>query len=52
MTGDGDSAGHTVDLTITGGGTAVEIDQSGIYDNHIDLSLTGDDGDVNITQSD
>ena len=52
VSGDGDSAGHTVDLDITGGGGTVDVTQSGIYDNTVDLTISGDDFDVDITQSD
>jgi len=52
IAGDGDSAGHTVILDVTGGGNAINIDQSGVYDNKVDLDMTGDDGTVDITQSD
>ena len=52
VSGDGDSAGHTVDLDITGGGGTVDVTQSGIYDNTVDLTIAGDDFDVDITQSD
>lgn len=50
--GDGDSAGHTVNLDITGGGSTYNINQSGIYDNTIDADFDGDSQDVDITQSD
>jgi len=39
-------------MDVTGGGNKIQIDQSGVYDNKVDLDMTGDDGDVNITQSD
>ena len=50
--GNGDVVGHTIDLTITGGGSYYNITQSGIYDNHLDATFTGDDQSVDITQSD
>lgn len=50
--GDGDIVGHTVAVDITGGGHYVEITQSGIYDNTADLTIVGDDGTIDITQSD
>ena len=50
--GDGDSVGHTILVDITGGGGTLDITQSGIYDNNIDLDVTGDDFDIDITQSD
>ncbi len=52
VSGDGDTAGHTVDLDITGGGGTVDVTQSGIHDNTVDLTIAGDDFDVDITQSD
>jgi len=52
IAGDGDINGHTVIMDVTGGGNKIVVDQSGIYDNKVDLDMTGDDGDVNITQSD
>jgi len=50
--GDGDSAGHSVTLDITGGGSNYYIKQSGIYDNTVDATFSGDGHDVDITQSD
>ena len=50
--GDGDSAGHSINLDITGGGSTYNITQSGIYDNTIDADFSGDGQDVDITQSD
>jgi len=50
--GDGDSVGHTILVDITGGGGTLDITQSGIYDNNVDLDVTGDDFDIDITQSD
>ena len=52
VSGNGDVVGHTIDLTITGGGSYYNITQSGIYDNHLDATFTGDDQSVDITQSD
>jgi hypothetical protein len=52
MSGDGDSAGHTISLDITGGASSFDIDQSGIYDNTVDATFNGDGLDVDITQSD
>lgn len=50
--GDGDVNGHTVDLTVTGGGSTYDVTQSGIYDNTVDATFDGDGQDVDITQSD
>lgn len=52
VTGDGSTNGHKIVLDVTGGGNALVIGQSGINDNTVDLKMTGDDGTVNITQSD
>lgn len=52
ISGDGDSAGHTVNLDITGGASSYTITQSGVNDNTIDADFSGDDQDVDITQSD
>ena len=50
--GDGDSAGHSVTLDITGGGSVYSVTQSGIYDNTVDATFDGDSQTVDITQSD
>ena len=50
--GDGDSAGHKINLDVTGGGSSYTITQSGIYDNTVDADFSGDNQDVDITQSD
>jgi|TARA_S200002703_G_C3785854_1_gene242267 hypothetical protein len=50
--GDGDIAGHTVNIDVTGGGNSIIVTQSGIYDNDLDLTLVGDDGTITITQTD
>ena len=52
ITGNGDANGHTVTLDITGGGSVYTITQSGIYDNLVDITSTGDGNTVDITQSD
>ena len=52
ISGDGDSAGHTVKIDSTGGANSFTVTQSGIYDNTIDADFSGDDQDVDITQSD
>jgi len=49
--GDG-STGHTIDLTSNGGANVFEITQSGVNDNTISGTFTGDYQDVNISQSD
>jgi len=50
--GDGDTVGHTISLTTTGGGSFYNITQSGIGDNTVNATFTGDSQDVDITQSD
>lgn len=50
--GDGDINGHTVNLTVTGGGSFYDITQGGINDNTVDATFTGDDQDVTISQTD
>lgn len=52
QTGDGDVNGHNIMLDVTGGGGTIDITQSGIYDNKVDLTINGDNFDVDITQSD
>ena len=52
ISGNGDTGGHAITLDITGGGNLIDIDQSGINDNKVNLEMTGDDGSVNIIQSD
>ena len=52
IAGDGDTNGHKVILDVTGGGNRIQIDQSGIHDNTVNLDMTGDAGDVNINQTD
>ena len=49
--GDG-STGHTINLDITGGGSSYTVTQSGINDNTVDADFSGDNQDVDITQSD
>jgi hypothetical protein len=50
---DGDGTnGHSVTLDITGGGSNYYIKQSGINDNTVDATFSGDGQDVDITQSD
>jgi hypothetical protein len=52
MDGNGDSNGHTVDLDITGGGSTYNVTQSGTADTTVSATFSGDDQDVDITQSD
>jgi len=50
--GNGDSAGHTLIHTHAGGIADVDIVQSGVYDNMITLTTTGDNADIDISQTD
>jgi hypothetical protein len=52
QTGDGDINGHGITLNVTGGGGTIDVTQSGIYDNTVDLTISGDNFDVDITQQD
>jgi hypothetical protein len=52
VAGNGDVNGHTINFNATGRGHTVKFDQSGVYDNVIDLTTSGDGHDINITQSD
>ena len=49
--GDGDSAGHTLVHSHTGSIADVDITQSGIYDNLINLTTSGDNADIDISQT-
>ena len=52
INGNGDSIGHTYIHTHTGGIADVDITQSGIYDNMVTLTTSGDNHDIDITQTD
>lgn len=52
VAGDGDINGHTIILDMKGRDHAVVVNQSGVYDNIVDLHTDGDDHQINITQSD
>jgi hypothetical protein len=52
QTGDGDINGHTLTHSHTGDGAVSVISQSGVYDNIISLTTSGDNAEINITQSD
>ena len=47
--GDGDSAGHTLVHSHTGSIADVDITQSGIYDNLINLTTSGDNADIDLS---
>ena len=50
--GNGDSIGHTLVYSHTGSIADVDITQSGIYDNMITLTTSGDNHDIDIIQRD
>jgi len=50
--GNGDVNGHTLIHTQTGGIADVDIVQSGLYDNMITLTTSGDNHDIDISQTD
>ena len=50
--GNGDSVGHTLIHTHTGGIADVDIVQSGTNDNMITLTTSGNNADINISQTD
>jgi hypothetical protein len=52
QSGNGDVNGQGITLDVTGGGGTIDVTQSGIYDNTVDLTISGDNFDVDITQSD
>ena len=52
QSGAGDSAGHSITLGVTGGGNNIKVLQSGVKDNKVDMTMQGDGGDVNISQTD
>lgn len=52
QTGDGDVNGHSLKHNHTGDGGVINITQEGVYDNVIDLTTSGDNADIDITQSD
>ena len=50
--GNGDSVGHTLIHSHTGGIADVDIVQSGVNDNMITLTTSGDNADIDISQTD
>jgi len=52
VAGNGDVVGHTIVLSITGGGSSYTINQSGVYDTNVNATFSGDDQNVNIIQRD
>lgn len=52
QTGDGDINGHSLTHSHTGDGGVINMSQSGIYDNKINVTTSGDNAAIDITQSD
>ena len=52
QSGDGDSAGHSLVHSHTGDGGVINMSQSGIYDNKINVTTSGDNAAIDITQTD
>jgi hypothetical protein len=52
QTGDGDTNGHSLTHNHTGDGAVINMSQSGIYDNKIDVTTSGDNATIDITQTD
>jgi len=52
QTGDGDTNGHSLTHNHTGDGAVINMSQSGIYDNKIDVTTSGDNATLDITQTD
>jgi len=52
MDGNGDSIGHTLIHSHTGSIADVDIVQSGVNDNYISLTTSGDNADIDISQTD
>jgi hypothetical protein len=50
--GNGDINGHTLIHSHTGGIADVDIVQSGVHDNYISLTTSGDNADIDISQTD
>ena len=51
QTGNG-TTGHGIDVNVTGGGGTIDINQSGLNDQTVDLDIQGDNFDIDINQSD
>ena len=52
QSGDGDINGHSLVHSHTGDGAVIDMSQSGIYDNKINVTTSGDGAEINITQTD
>ena len=52
QSGDGDLNGHSLTHSHTGDGAVINMNQSGVYDNKINVTTSGDNAAIDITQSD
>jgi hypothetical protein len=52
QSGDGDLNGHSLTHSHTGDGAVINMSQSGVYDNKIDVTTSGDNAAIDITQTD
>ena len=52
QSGDGDINGHSLVHSHTGDGAVINMSQSGIYDNKINVTTSGDNHSIDITQTD
>jgi len=52
QTGDGDTNGHSLTHNHTGDGAVINMSQSGIYDNKINVTTSRDNATIDITQTD
>ena len=52
QSGDGDLNGHSLTHSHTGDGAVINMSQSGIYDNTIDVTTSGDNAAIDIIQTD
>ena len=52
QSGDGDTNGHSLVHSHTGDGAVINMSQSGIYDNKINVTTSGDNAAIDITRSD
>ena len=52
QTGAGDTNGHSLTHSHTGDGAVINMSQSGVYDNKINVTTSGDNATIDITQTD
>lgn len=52
QSGAGDTLGHSMTHSHTGDGAVINVTQSGIYDNKLDLTTSGDSHTIDISQTD